>query len=109
MKPGNRVHLSASCKLRFCKGLPSSMRGGAREIYALQAGTKGKRHASGLLEKLCREADIAVLMLMVHVKAFESGMTDNQLELWYAKNGFETIQREPSILMVRIPKTPNER
>ena len=103
MKPGNRVHLSASCKLRFCNGLPSSQRGFARELFDLQAGTKGKRHAAKLLEKVCREADIAKLMLMLHVKAFDDGMTDQQLEIWYAKNGFETIQREPSILMVRMP------
>lgn len=103
MKPGNRVHLSASLKLRFCKGIPSALRGGAREIYDLQAGTKGKRHAAGLLEKVCREADIANLMLMVHVKAFGEGLTNQQLEIWYTKLGFEPIQRAPSLLMVRMP------
>ena len=104
MKPGNRVHLSAACKVRFCKGLPSSIRGGAREIFSVEAGSKGKRHAAGLLDKVCREADIAKLMLMVHVKAFGDGLTDQQLEIWYTKLGFEPIQREPSVLMIRLPK-----
>jgi hypothetical protein len=109
MKPGNRQHLSASCKVKFSKGLPSSLRGAAREIVEVTAGTKGKRHAAGLLDKVCREADIAKLMLMVHVKAYGEGLTDKQLEIWYTKLGFETIQREPSVLMVRLPKQTNGR
>lgn len=103
MTPGLRNHKSASLRVIDPVGLPVDMRDQVRELIDVRALNPRKGHASALMKNVCKEADIEWLTLLVRVKAFDDGLSDEQLQKFYGKFGFEKIQDEPC-LMSRSPR-----
>jgi hypothetical protein len=72
-----------------------------REILSVASSNPRKGDATALMYRTCQEADDARVTLIVHVKAFADGMTDEQLQKWYERFGFQVVQTEPSLMMAR--------
>ncbi len=69
-----------------------------RKVY-VPAEHRGKGQATFLMHKIIGKAQDAGLTLLLTPGAFdEDGPEDDQLERWYRKLGFVTLQREPMIL-----------
>lgn len=106
MTPGLRIHRSASCRIAIAEGLPQEMRDQTREVLDVRSENPGKGHARALMHEIIAEADRAWITLIVQVRPFHDGMTQEQLEAFYTRNGFDNIQTEPVVLMVRSPERP---
>lgn len=65
-----------------------------------------KGDASKLMRNVCMEADENGTVLVLEPKAPEHDkpMDDIDLQLWYRRYGFERIQSEPVVLMMRAPR-----
>lgn len=103
MKPGTIQLGNASLHIGYPQIVPANLRGFSREITELFVPEefRGKGEASELLKEVCSEADDKDLMLIL--------IADTpRLALFYGRFGFEAIQSEPSILMVRKPKAARE-
>lgn len=100
MTPGPRVHKQASLRVVIPQGVPESMRQGMREIVGVTSENPRKGHATALMHTVCAEADHTRMVLMLEAKPFAEGMTQEQLETWYARFGFQKIQETP-VLMAR--------
>jgi hypothetical protein len=104
MKIGHRGFKGASCRVVVAEGLPEDMRSGTREIVSVTSSNPRKGHANGLMWQVCVEADVDGIVLILMPKPFgDSTMTAEQLEKWYGRFGFVTIQTEPEKLMARQP------
>ena len=86
-------------------GLPEDMRDATRELVGVQSTNPRKGHATALMHTVCAEADREWMTLLIQVKPFDDGMTEDQLMRWYGRFGFVQIQAEP-ILMARSPQKP---
>lgn len=104
MTPGIRKYKSASLTVAVPVGLPEDMQYGISELVSVQSGNPRNGHASGLMRSVCTEADVEGQVLLLQVKAFGDGPSDEQLKKWYAKHGFEVVQTEPCVLMAREPQ-----
>lgn len=104
MTPGPRAHKQARLRIALPTGIPEDMRDRTREIVSLTSEDRGKGHAKALLRKVCTEADVGGIVLMLEAKPFAEGVTQEQLERFYAGLGFERIQDEPAVLMARVPR-----
>lgn len=104
MNLGLRRLKSASLRVAVPMGLPPEMRPHIRELLDVRATNQRKGHASALLNKVCKEADEDWFTLLVQVKAFDDGLSPEQLSKFYEKFHFETVQTEPEILMTRSPR-----
>lgn len=104
MSPGLRKLKSASLRVAVPLGLPSEMRPHIREILDVRSTVQRRGHAAALMNRVCKEADLDWFTLMLQVRAFDDGLSTDQLQKFYAKFGFETIQTEPEILMARSPR-----
>lgn len=103
MKVGVRFHKQASCRVVVATGLPQDMHEGTREVVNLMSDNPRKGHATFLMHQVCAEADVDGIVLILMPKPFGDGMTEEQLEKFYQKFGFTTIQPEPK-LMARQPR-----
>ena len=101
MEIGLRIHKSASLRVAVPESLPEHMQPHMRELVSVASDERGRGHASALMHRICQEADDACVTLLVQVKAFAEGMTDEQLQRFYSKFGFIVIQTEPVVLMAR--------
>lgn len=106
MNVGAREHKSASLQLCMAQGLPDEMQPLTREILSVQSTNPRKGHATALLWEVCNEADKWWITLIVQPRKFADGMDDAKLESWYGRFGFERIQDEPCVLLVRSPQVP---
>ena len=105
MMLGQQSYGTASCMLKYSSALPWDLRDNVRELCKLTANTKGKGHGTKLLEHICQEADKYSKILIL--------IPDNEkLVRFYERFGFELMQTEPEMLMVRNPaviaRTPVE-
>lgn len=106
MTPGLRTHKQASLRVAMATvDVEPELLETLREIQSVQSGDRGKGHAAALLHQVTAEADRAWISLLITVKAFADGMTDDQLKRFYGKFGFMEIQAEPC-LMFRAPVLP---
>lgn len=105
MNAGLRQYKQASCRIAIPTGLPEDMQDRLREVLAVTSEAKRGGEATALLHQITTEADFAWMVLLIHVKPFDVGMTIEQLEKFYGEFGFETIQNEP-LLMTRQPQRP---
>jgi hypothetical protein len=101
MDIGERFHKSASCRIAVPEGFPEDMQDGMREVVAIASTNPRKGHATELLHEVCREADIAGIVLVLRPDPFAAGMDAEQLAKWYGRFGFQQIQTEPAVLMAR--------
>ncbi len=97
----------ATCRVRQTNALPAHMRDGTRELCSLQVpvAEQGKGYATSLVNKVCRDADAAGIVLVLWPQPFGQhiALSRGQLEEWYARAfGFQRIQPEP-VLMARPP------
>ena len=99
---GPRSNAYASCKLAIPTALPAEMRGPVVELRSLKTrrDKRGKGFAAALLAEVCEEADRARRFLFLHCEP-EDGIELEQLANFYIKHGFQPIQAEPVILMLR--------
>jgi hypothetical protein len=61
--------------------------------------------AKALMQQLGKEADGAQISLLAEVRPYEDNITQDQLESFYKRNGFVSVQDDPK-LMLRIPVPP---
>lgn len=103
MKPGTIQLGNASLHIGYPQIIPGNLRGFAREITELFVPEehRGKGEASELLKEVCEQADQHDILLLLIADT-------KRLALFYGGFGFEAIQSEPVILMVRKPKTARE-
>lgn len=105
MKPGIRQHGPATLKLSFNTTVPANLRGGVLELSHLITPDQHRRkgYASLLLQKVCAEADEAGKVLLLMPKPYDvPAMSRDELEDFYQRFGFQTIQQRP-VLMARRP------
>jgi N-acetylglutamate synthase-like GNAT family acetyltransferase len=95
---GHRKHKGASCILRIPAVATRSMRRSVRELARLhtEAAQRSKGHAGALLAEVCKEADDHQITLILTPDS-------ESLAAFYARHGFNTIQRAPVVLMSRGP------
>ena len=98
----------ASCNLSTFDQGPEKVRNATKVLTHLYVEPEHRRqgHASKLLSKLGREADEAMVAILLEPNAYDDGeMTQEQLIAFYKQFGFIELQKEP-YLMVRIPVNP---
>lgn len=105
MTPGLRTHKSASCRVVIPSGIPEDMREDTRELVDLESLERGNGHASALMHQVTAEADRTWKTLILTAQPFQEGMSQEQLERFYARHGFVRIQDEP-VIMARSPERP---
>ncbi len=98
MTPGTRHYHRATLTVAIPTALPDRMQSRLRELIDVYVPESHRRCglASELLNRTIQEADRARMTLMLTID-------DPTLEAFYARFGFQTIQRSP-ILMVRAHK-----
>jgi hypothetical protein len=101
--PGLREYKQATLRVAVPIGVPEHMRHGMREIISIHATNPRKGHATHLMHDVCLEADRLGFVLLLQVRPFDDGMTEEQLMKWYGRFGFEQIQPDP-VLMARQPR-----
>jgi len=111
MDVGQREYKGASLRIALAEGLPEAMRPMTREIVGVQSMSPHNGHATALMHQTCAEADKWWMTLLLHVKPFSDGMTQEQLEKFYGRFGFVRIQDAtddgtPCVLMARSPSPP---
>ena len=104
MTPGLREFKGATLRVAVPESVPEDMRHGLRELLSVHASNPRKGQATALMHEVCAEADRSGFVLMLRPEPFDDGMTLEQLLAWYVRFGFELIQREPCLLMVRDPR-----
>ena len=106
MNTGTRSIGPASLRVRRSNALPHDMQDSTREIANLEvpAGQQRRGYATTIMHKVCREADAAGIVLLLWPAPYgDTGMSLEQLAVWYADEfGFAAIQSEP-MLMARMP------
>lgn len=110
MLRGVRKHGAASCKVGFTMSVPSHIRGGMREISAIEVPAKerGKGDASALLDRICAEADLTGKVLMLTPQPYGNvGLNQDELQDWYARFGFQVIQAKPLMMARQAQKIPH--
>lgn len=91
--------------MRRVADLPAPIRGQVWEISHLYVAPEHRRQgeATRLLESICRQANRLGLALLVEARAYgDTDMSQEQLQRFYAKHGFVSIQASPP-LMARAP------
>ena len=111
MNIGPREYKQASLRIALAEGLPVEMRPMTREIVGVQSKSPHNGHATALMHQTCAEADKWWMTLILHVKPFSDGLTQEQLEKFYSRFGFVKIQDaaddgRPAVLMARSPQPP---
>lgn len=101
---GKRKYESATCELRYTMALSVELRQVVREVFNVQTdkGMRGKGHGTKLMQAITKEADKAGKILIL-LPASEV------LQKWYMRVGFEVIQTEPVVLMMRKPSETETR
>ena len=102
MKPGTRKEGPASLKVSYSQAVPAHLRGKVRELSAVSVdeASRGKGAASALLAKVITEADLNHMALLVVVEPFgDAPLNEFALRSWYARNGFQTIQDKPPVMV----------
>lgn len=97
MNLGRRAFKGASCRIAI-PDLPEDMRTGIREVVDLQSSNPRKGHATSLMRSICTEADVGGFVLLLRPLVFAEGLSQEQLEKWYAKLGFYEVQAEPKLM-----------
>ena len=105
MNQGLRRYRKASCRICVPVSLPEALQSQVRELVSVISEAPRKGHATALMHKVCDEADDAWLTLMLLVKPFDQGMTEEQLMHFYERFDFFVAGHDPTI-MVRAPHKP---
>lgn len=104
MTPRTITHGHASLKINVAKALPQHMRDNVFELTHIRTEPEYRNQgdATGLLLRVCLDADLADKSLLVQVNPdTDSPMDKAELTNWYGQHGFAVIQEAPVRLMVR--------
>ncbi len=95
----------ASCDLAETDIVQESLRPYVREVLDVfvPPNERRKGYGAALMHEVVQSADQRGLGLFLEVKS-TGEMTDEQLEAFYAKFGFERFQNEPCVLLMRAPR-----
>lgn len=97
----------ASCRIAQTIALPLHMRSRVRELKDVKTSPerRGQGDATALIHKVCLEADMLGITLLIMVRDFNEGpLGIEKLVDWYSKTfGFQQIQEKPVVLMARPP------
>jgi ribosomal protein S18 acetylase RimI-like enzyme len=99
MKTGTVQLGNASLHIGYSQVIPPTKRGLAREIteFHVPERFRGNGEGTALMNEICGQADQEGIVLLL--------LADNtRLEAYYKRLGFDTIQADNDILMVRPPK-----
>lgn len=95
---------AASCTVEWAAPLPDRARW-VRNLTT-EPHRRGEGHASRLLTLLAAQADaLGIALVLEPAAAGDSAMTDAELERMYRRRGYVTLQRAPTLLLVRPPQT----
>ena len=98
---GDFSHGDASCFVEWARPLPQMARW-VRAVHTMPA-SRGQGHATRLMRDIAARADALGIALVLEPKP-EDDVTDaKRLERWYRGLGFQTLQRDPVLLLVRAP------
>jgi len=99
---GQHTNGKSICRVVRTSALPDDMRKGVRELVGMYTSPKfrGMGYASKLLDEVVKKADTSQLSIMIAVKPFDSGLSQDDLTKFYARKGFQEFQKTP-LLMVR--------
>lgn len=96
----------ASCQISHPElGMRPDLESMLREVTHVHVpeSERGKGWGTALLNYVTHAADKHAVALMLEVKS-EGALSDEQLEAFYARHGFERFQSDPCVLMVRMPR-----
>lgn len=84
--------------------LPPSLKG-VLELVRVFTAPEGRKqgYATELIQAICHDADVEGVVLMLSPKVFSTGGLQD-LKEWYRRFGFVVIQRNPVVLMARMPQ-----
>lgn len=84
--------------------LPQSL-SGVLELVRVWTDVEARKQgfATELVKAICNDADIESVVLMLTPRTFAAGGL-NELQAWYERFGFRVIQRDPIVLMARMPQ-----
>ena len=105
MRTGDYTEGPARCRVGLCELVAPELRPKLREVSGLvcDASSRGKRHATALMQRLIAIANDHGMTLLVVPEPFEDEpMNTNTLRDWYARLGFRVIQAQPCV-MARPP------
>lgn len=105
MTPGPRRYRKASCRVCVPLAIPEELHSQVRELVSVLSEAPRKGHATALMHRVCDEADSAWFTLMLMVKPFAEGLTEDQLVRFYERFDFFIAGLQPTI-MVRAPHKP---
>lgn len=110
MTPGPRTHEGARLELSAMP-LPADFGAGRDRVLQISnlftaPNRRRKGDARWLLCEVCVEADAnkAVLVLEPRPMDDDAPLDETALESFYRRFGFETMQRQPVVLMARRPR-----
>ena len=104
---------AATCRVRRCNAMLTSMHATVREVASLHVphSEQGKGYATTLMHKICRDADAAAIVLVLWPQPYgdDIALSREQLQAWYERAfGFAVVQAEP-LLMARLPGETSRR
>lgn len=98
---------AASAIVAESLAMPRRMRARVLEVRSVYVPENSRKAGLGnaLMRKLCADADIAGNALFLMPDGSDEDETA-RLERWYATHGFERIQDDPVVVMLRKPQQP---
>jgi hypothetical protein len=88
-----RKYETATCHIdEAWDGVPSDIRDRVTFVKDVKSTIKRAGHASGLMDMVMSEAKRKGRMLVLEPRAFDDGMTDDELVRWYERLGFTVFQ-----------------
>ncbi len=98
---------TATCRINDdWQELPPDMRGSVTFVSDVKSTIKRARHATGLMEMVIAEAKRKNRGVVLEPRSFADGMTDNELQRWYARLGFIVFQTKSETLPCLMMKNP---
>ena len=103
---GDFTHGGATCFVEWAAPLPDNARFVRNVFTAPEQRRQGD--ATALMRSIAAQADALGIALVLHPEANDpldhgNALDQRQLERWYRGLGFQTLQRDPVLLLVRAP------
>ena len=103
---GEFYHAGATCSVEWTAPLPDNARFIRNVFTAPERRNQGD--ATALMRSIAAQADALGIALVLHPEAHDpldhgNALDQRQLERWYRGLGFQTLQRDPVLLLVRAP------
>jgi hypothetical protein len=98
---------TATCRINEdWQEVPAEMRDKVMFVTDVKSTIKRARHATGLMDLVIAEASRKGRGVVVEPRSFDDGMTDKELQGWYARLGFTVFQTKTEDLPCLMLKNP---